>query len=196
MCVIMLRACRTAPHAAIRTHNTYRPTYFRKTSSVFLPPLSLYLPTIILRSIFCWGTFLNFLAFFAPQAQYSTAQPMQPAQQSAKQVRADQSAITQATRQSLLEPACRRVFIHLAVFSKRTEKFGPKNLQPFTKQLSWCDVACTLLSSLPFLLRPCMQRPGYFRGPWSSCCKSSVCTYNHEPLCPLHSLVFLFDSSL
>ena len=41
---------------------------------------------------------------------------------SAKQARADQSATTQAGRQSWREQACRRAFVQLAAFSKRTKK--------------------------------------------------------------------------
>ena len=44
------------------------------------------------------------------------------AHQAAKQVRADQSATTQASRRRLRRPECRRAFVQLAVFSKRTEK--------------------------------------------------------------------------
>ena len=38
------------------------------------------------------------------------------------QARTDQSATTQASRQSWRKPACRRAFIQFAVFSKRTKK--------------------------------------------------------------------------
>ena len=50
---------------------------------------------------------------------------------------------------SWLEPACRRAFIKLAVFSKRRKKSTSarptKNTQRVTKQLCRCDVACALL---------------------------------------------------
>ena len=49
----------------------------------------------------------------APQAQHSTTQRSQPAQQAAKQVRADQSATTQASRRSWLAPACHRACIYI-----------------------------------------------------------------------------------
>ena len=65
----------------------------------------------------------------------------------AEQVRADQSATTQAGRRSWRgesrEPACRRPFVQVAVFSKRTKK--SKSARP-TKiykhsqsSFSWCD---------------------------------------------------------
>ena len=71
----------------------------------FFPPLSPSRPVIADEKIIFWGTFLNFFAFFAPQALHSTAHPIQPAQ-------AD----------NWLEPACRRAFIQRAEFSKRTKK--------------------------------------------------------------------------
>ena len=49
---------------------------------------------------------------------HSTAQRSQPAQHAANQVRADQSATTQASRRSGLAPAYCRAYIQLAVFSK------------------------------------------------------------------------------
>ena len=51
-------------------------------------------------------------------AQQSTAQHSAKPAQAAKHVRADQSATTQTSRQSWLEPACRRAFImqQLVVF--------------------------------------------------------------------------------
>ena len=144
--------------------------YLKGTSSVFSPTSQ---PVIADGNTICWETVLNFLAFFAPQAQPALRR------KAAKQVRADQSATTQASRQSWLEPACRRAFIQLPAFSKRTKKSKSarptkyKHMQTFTSSfLSWCVmlplVNCSFSPS--FLFRPCMLRraQGCFRGPWSS----------------------------
>ena len=55
-----------------------------------------------------------------PQVQRSTA--LLVLRKAAKQVRADQSATTRASRQSWQEPACWALIIQLAAFSKRTKK--------------------------------------------------------------------------
>ena len=138
----------------------------------FLPPLSLSQPVIADENIVCWGTFLKFFAFFAPQAQHSTAQRSQLAQ-AAKQVRADQSATTQASRQSWLEPACRRAFIQLAVFkpNEEIEICSAYKRLDHSQSSYIADVIMLpvhLLFSPSFLFRPCMRRLGCFRGPWSS----------------------------
>ena len=54
-----------------------------------------------------------------PQAQHSTAQSA--LHKAANEARADQSAKTQASRQSWREPSCSRAFMELAAFSKRTK---------------------------------------------------------------------------
>ena len=77
--------------------------------------LSLYLPTIILYVVITPPEFLC----SASTAQHSTAKSTRTAE---KRVRADQSATTHASTQCWLEPACRRGFIVLAVFSKRRMK--------------------------------------------------------------------------
>ena len=89
----------------------------------------------------------------APQAQHSTTQHncstaprSQHGQQPAKQVRADQSATTQASRRSWLAPACRRGYIQRAVLSKRTNK--SKSARPTKKNAGGVmreGFACTLL---------------------------------------------------
>ena len=58
----------------------------------------------------------------APQALHRAEQRSQPAQQSAKKVRADQSATTQASRRSWLTPACRRAHIQLTVLTNEVIK--------------------------------------------------------------------------
>ena len=81
-----------------------------------------------------------------PQSQHSSAQRSQPARQAAKQVRADQSATTQASRRSWLAPACRRGYIQRAVLSKRTNK--SKSARPTKKNAGGVmreGFACTLL---------------------------------------------------
>ena len=123
---------------------------------------------------------MNFFAFFAPQAQHSTAQ-----HSAAQSTRTSSKASTRrserdnaASRQSRLEPARHRAFIQLAVFSKRTSKKSksPRPTNIYTSMqnhsqstsLCWCDVACTLLFLSVLSIRPCMRRPRCFRGPWSS----------------------------
>ena len=73
-----------------------------------------------------------------------------------------------------------------------------KCFQPFTKQLSWCDVACTLIFLSVLLLHPCMQRPAYFRGPRSSW-HLQVASLHRKPWVslPASSLIrIVFNSSL
>ena len=84
--------------------------------------------------------------------QDSAGQRSQPGQ-AAKQGHDDRTATTQASRHCWLEPVCRRAFLQLTEFSKRRKKSKSARptrkcgVQSFTKQLSWCDIACTL----PFL---------------------------------------------
>ena len=130
----------------------------------------------------------------ASQAQHSTAHRSQPAQQAAKQVRADHSAATQACRRSWLAPACRRAYIQIAVSSKRTNK----STYARPTKAWWCDArrVClyTVLFSPSFLFRPCMRRPGCFGGPWSAwhlqLTTYEVCTENCGPLCAIQSFAF------
>ena len=105
--------------------------YFGGIRQYILPSLSPSQPVIADESIICWGTFLNLFAFFAPQAQHSTVNT----HKQQKQVRADQSATTQAGRQRWLEPACRGAFTQLAVFSKRKKS---KSARP-TKIYNHCN---------------------------------------------------------
>jgi len=128
----------------------------------------------------------------ASQAQHSTAQRSQPAQQAAKQVRADHSAATQACRRSWLAPACRRAYIQIAVSSKRTNK----STYARPTKAWWCDArrVClyTVLFSPSFLFLPYMRRPGCFGGPWSAWhLQLLVCTYNigtsTTSVSPIHS---------
>ena len=74
---------------------------------VFLPPLSPAQPEIADDNIIRWGTFLNFHVFFAPQAQHSTAKPIQLAQ-AAKKASTRRSERNNARKQSWLEPVRRR----------------------------------------------------------------------------------------
>ena len=130
-----------------------------------LPSLSPSQPVIADENIICWGTFLNFYAFFAPQTQHSTAQST-PTSSKATTRRSEPD---KASRQSWFEPTCRRAFI--AVFSKRTK--NSKYARP-TKISNHCNHSQTSLGvmlpvhcsfSPSFLFRPCMQRP--VRGRWS-----------------------------
>ena len=88
--------------------------------------VGIFFPLIADENSSCWGTFVNVFLFFAPLQQY------QPGRVGSSQhVKA---------------------FIQLAVFSNRTSKSESARvtkmcilIQPFTKQLSGRDVACTLL---------------------------------------------------
>ena len=111
-------------------------------------------------------------------AQHSTAQLA--LHKAANQVRADESATTQqASRQSWREPACRRAFIRLAMFSNRTKE--SKSARPTKSynqsQNSVAGVMIGGLSSISivgklqrcsfspsFLFRTCVQRPGCYPG--------------------------------
>ena len=99
----------------------------------------------------------------AASTQRCTAQRGQPAQQAAKQVRADQSATTQACRRSWLVQACRRpIYSSLcSVFSKQRNR----NLLGLQKYCWWCDARRVCLYTA--LFSPSL-RPGCFRGRWIS----------------------------
>ena len=130
----------------------------------------------------------------ASTGQHSTAQRSPPAQ-AAEQVRADQSATTQASIQSWLEAACRRAFIQLVVFSKRTKK--SKSARP-TRMYnhSQSSLAGVMLPVHCSSLRPfyfvhaCGVRIVFVDHGALGICKSPVCTLNHVPLCPRHPLSF------
>ena len=101
-----------------------------------------------------------------PQAQHSTAQRSQPAQQAAKQVQADQSATTQASRRSWLAPAYRRAYTQLAVFSKRTKK--SKSARPAKILLVRCAKGLPVHYSCVLSISSIPVASGLFWGPWSS----------------------------
>ena len=104
-----------------------------------------------------------------PQTQRSKAQSA--LHKAAKQVRADQSAITQASRQSWQELACRRALILLAAFSKRTKKSNLPGKNHTTTHKAAADsplfpisIKCNTVFSLRhfYAFRTCMRRPGCF----------------------------------
>ena len=110
---------------------------------------------------------------FSLLRKHSTAQRSQPAH-AAQQVRADQSATTQASRQSWLEPACRSASIQLAVLKTNEEIEMLPGLLEYTtihqQLISSCDVPCTIhyYFSPSFLFRAWVRRPGCcIREPWS-----------------------------
>ena len=135
----------------------------------------------------------------ASKAKRSTAQRSQPAQ-AAKQVRADQSATTQASRQGWLQPACRRAFRQLAVFSKRTKKSGSARPTQMSNhsQRSLADVmregfACTLLFLSVLSISSIRAASGLFSWPMDPSSwhlQVSSLHLNHGPLCALHSFAF------
>ena len=89
--------------------------------------------------------------------------------QAAKQVPADQGATTQADS-GWREPACRRAFIQLAVFSNRTKKSKsarPTKVYTLTKQLNSADAMREALAFVSNLNK--IQR----------CSLSSLRTYMH-----------------
>ena len=138
--------------------------------------------------------------YYLPCRKHSKAQRSQPSQ-AAKQARADQSATMQASRQSWLESACRRVFIQLAVFSKQTKKSksppGPTKMYNHSQKwrFSWCDArrVCpyTALSLRPFYFVHAFGVLVVFVDQGAlGICKSPVCTENHGPLCPFDLFAF------
>ena len=106
----------------------------------------------------------------------------------AKQVRADQSATTQAGRQSWRELACRRAFMQ----SLRSQNERRHRLLPGLRKCtstpdaaySWCHARklclffsnikdttlqhCSFSPSFQYVFRTCTRRPGCFPGAWSS----------------------------
>ena len=129
----------------------------------------------------------------APQAQHSTAQRSQPAQQAAKQVRSDQSATTQASRRSWLAPACRRAYVYTARCSKNERR--NQDLLGLQKYCWWCDAQRVRLYaalSLPpfFFVHTCGVRAVLGDHGAPDICKSLVCTENHGPLCAVQLFAF------
>ena len=70
-----------------------------------LPPFSFSQPVIAEEKII-WGTYLNFLPFFAPHTQHSTAQSTRTSSKAIPR-RSDRD---NASKQSWLDPACRGVY--------------------------------------------------------------------------------------
>ena len=146
----------------------------------------------------------------------STAQRNQPGTKpQSKNVRADQSATTQACRQSLREPAhvVERLFIQHAEFSKRTKKskISPayKNYNYCTyTALVWCAKDLPLVSILMYKVQPCALSPPLFVCISYMHAASGLLSWSMELLpffasrqfvpiivellCPLHSLFVLF----
>ena len=129
----------------------------------------------------------------AASTQRCTAQRGQPAQQAAKQVRADQSATTQACRRSWLVQACRRpIYSSLcSVFSKQRNR----NLLGLQKYCWWCDAQRVRLYaalSLPpfFFVHTCGVRVVFGDNGALSICKSLLCTENPGPLGAIQSFAF------
>ena len=142
-------------------------------------------------NIIRWGTFLNFCAFFVPQAQHSKAQRNQPAQEAKASTR--RSERDNASKQTELARASMSSSIYTARCVLRNERRN-RNLPglrkyTFTKeQLSWCDVACTLLflSALSTSSMQCHAASGLF--PWilgllAFIRKSPLSISDHGPLC-------------
>ena len=106
--------------------------------------------------------------------KHSTAQRSQPAQ-AAKQVRSDQSATTQASRQSWLEQACRRAFIQLAVFSEQTKK--SKSARPTAGVMLPVRLyTAHSLRSRFYFVDACGVRVAFVDHGALGICKSPVCT--------------------
>ena len=111
------------------------------------------LPTI---EHYLWGNLPECLRFLrsASAAQLSTAQSTRTSSKASTRRSERDNVSKQASRQRWLEPACRRAFVQLAVFSKRTKK--SKYARP-TKTYNHCNhsqsrlagvtspVHCTLL---------------------------------------------------
>ena len=121
----------------------------------------------------------------ASTAQHSAISPQISPHKASKQVRADPSATTQASRQSCREPAhVVHAFIQHAGFSKRTKKL--KSVPP-TKNYNFSLSAvvthegficlsfdlnkiqhCSFSPSFFYVCRTCMRRPSCYPGAWSS----------------------------
>ena len=127
-----------------------------------------------------------------PQAQQKQQHSaICPAQSSLGQVRADQSATTQASRQNWRDPLCRRAFIQIAVFSKRTKK--SKSARPTKKYVPGTRVLnYDFLSVFPTSY---MRRPGCFleHEALGICYSRQIASIiNRGPLWPHHSHFVLF----
>ena len=121
--------------------------------------------------------------------QHSTAQPAM--HKAAKRVRADQSATTQASRQSLQEPACRRVFAARCVLktdeeskSTRPKKNNHKQLLPVMRERfaficfqSQYDTTFFFSFAHIRMMHACGVRVVFLEHGPLGICKSSFCTY-------------------
>ena len=87
--------CRLNDRLDLACFGGYRP--------YILPPLSPSQPAIADENMACWGTFLNFFAFFAPQAQHSTAQLTRTSSKAStrRSERDNASKLTELARASL-----------------------------------------------------------------------------------------------
>ena len=118
-------------------------------------PLSLFFRRGFFFQTFCflWPSSLiimyeHVVVKHLPQTQHSKAQLALP--KSAKQVRAGQSATTQASSQSWRELACRRAFMQLAASWKRAKK-SKSARQKYNKKKT-NDTIISFLFSIPFII--------------------------------------------
>ena len=107
--------------------------YFGGHRRYFLPPLSLYLLVIIFR----WGTFLNFFAFFAPQAQRNTVQLIRTSSK-ASTPRSERNNASKQTELDRASISSRYLYSPLCSQNQPRNRNLPglQNLQPFTKHPS------------------------------------------------------------
>ena len=123
------------------------PANLRGHRRYFLPALSPYQAVIADDNVICWGTSLNFLAFFAPQAQRSTAQH-NPSFNPHKQQSQYAPISARQRKQADSVGSSQHVVEHLyssIVFSKQTKK--SKSARP-TKRHNHCNHSQSGLRSL------------------------------------------------
>ena len=127
-----------------------------------------------------------------------------------KQVRADQSAKTQASRQSWREPACRRAF-HSSLCSQNERRnrhlSRPQNYRSTQFTTCWCVMregfaVISNLNKIPALpLFISVLSISYMHAAsalfsWTmelwAFASSHFCTQNHGSLCPLHQHFVVF----
>ena len=111
-----------ATSLASQSSHFYKASIYYLTPSLLSSLLFLEEPCcpffVLVRLFYIPGMYERVVAEHVPQARHIAISP----HEAAKHVRADQSATTQASRQSWREPAFRRAFEQLAAFSNRTKK--------------------------------------------------------------------------
>ena len=130
----------------------------RRTSSVFFPTSRSFSARNYSREYYLLGNLFEFICFicFASTSQHSTAQSTRTSSKASGR----RSERDNASRQSWLEPACRRGIYTARCVFKANEKIETcpayKSIQPLTNSLAdvMLPVHCSFSPS--FLIRSCM----------------------------------------